>query len=280
MEIKRDAYLQQLIERKDNGMIKVITGIRRCGKSFLLFTIFKRYLLENGVDVDHIIEIALDGIENEELRDPKVCFKYIKDAMKDDGKYYLLLDEVQFMPRFEEVLNSLLRMSNIDVYVTGSNSKFLSSDIVTEFRGRGDEIRIYPLSFAEFYSVYDGDYDDAWDDYMDTFDEAVRQEPDAHPLVHSDRGFQYTSAQFYTRLKKHHMKQSMSRVAHCIDNGPMEGFWGILKREMYYKQRFNDRSSLITAIANYIDYYNNQRLQRKLHVMTPMKYHEQYTKAA
>ena len=147
-------------------MIKVITGIRRCGKSFLLFTIFKRYLLENDVDTDHIIEIALDGIENEELRDPKVCFKYIKDAMKDDDKYYLLLDEVQFMPRFEEVLNSLLRMSNIDVYVTGSNSKFLSSDIVTEFRGRGDEIRIYPLSFAEFFSAYDGDYDDAWDDYM------------------------------------------------------------------------------------------------------------------
>lgn len=166
MEIKRDAYLQQLIERKDNGMIKVITGIRRCGKSFLLFTIFKRYLLENGVDAEHILEIALDGIENEELRDPKRCFQYIKDAIKDHEKYYLLLDEVQFMPRFEEVLNSLLRISNIDVYVTGSNSKFLSSDIVTEFRGRGDEIRIYPLSFAEFYSAYDGDYDDAWDDYM------------------------------------------------------------------------------------------------------------------
>ena len=166
MEIKRDTYLQQLIERKDNGMIKVITGIRRCGKSFLLFTIFKRYLLENGVGSDHIIEIALDGIENEELRDPKMCFKYIKDTMNDDGKYYLLLDEVQFMPRFEEVLNSLLRMNNIDVYVTGSNSKFLSSDIVTEFRGRGDEIRIYHLSFAEFYSACDDDYDDAWDDYM------------------------------------------------------------------------------------------------------------------
>ena len=166
MEIKRDAYLQQLIERKDNGMIKVITGIRRCGKSFLLFNIFKRYLLEQGVNTEHIIEIALDGIENEELRDPKVCYKYIKDAMKDSGNYYLLLDEVQFMPRFEEVLNSLLRMNNIDVYVTGSNSKFLSSDIVTEFRGRGDEIRIYPLSFAEFYSAYEGDYDDAWNDYM------------------------------------------------------------------------------------------------------------------
>ena len=110
MEIKRDAYLQQLIERKDNGMIKVITGIRRCGKSFLLFTIFKRYLLENGIDVDHIIEIALDGIENEELRDPKVCFKYIKDAMKDDGKYYLLLwMKCSLCHNLREVLNSLLR---------------------------------------------------------------------------------------------------------------------------------------------------------------------------
>ena len=123
MEIKRDIYLQQLIERRDNGMIKVITGIRRCGKSFLLFTIFKKYLLNSGVDADHIIEIALDGIENEELRNPKVCFEYIKNAMKDDGKYYLLLDEVQFMPRFEEVLNSLLRMGNIDVYVTGSKHR-------------------------------------------------------------------------------------------------------------------------------------------------------------
>ena len=126
MEIKRDSYLEQLKIRKDNGMIKIITGIRRCGKSFLLFVLFKKYLLESGVDNDHIIEIALDGIENEELRDPKKCYQHIKDAMKDDQKYYLLLDEVQFMPRFEEVLNSLLRISNIDVYVTGSNSKFLS----------------------------------------------------------------------------------------------------------------------------------------------------------
>lgn len=166
VEIKRDAYLEQLKIRKDNGMIKIITGIRRCGKSFLLFVLFKNYLLENGVDNEHIIAIALDGIENEELRDPKKCYQYIKDAMKDDQRYYLILDEVQFMPRFEEVLNSLLRISNIDVYVTGSNSRFLSSDIVTEFRGRGDEIKIYPLSFAEFYSAYDGDYDEAWEEYM------------------------------------------------------------------------------------------------------------------
>ena len=132
----------------------------------MLFVLFKKYLLETGIEQDHIIEIALDGIESEELRDPKKCYDYIKASIKDNKKYYLLLDEVQFMPRFEEVLNSLLRMDNIDVYVTGSNSKFLSSDIVTEFRGRGDEIRIYPLSFAEFYSVYDGEYDDAWNDYM------------------------------------------------------------------------------------------------------------------
>ena len=162
MEIKRDAYLNQLKIRKDNGMVKIITGIRRCGKSFLLFVLFKKYLSESGIDNDHIIEISLDGIENEELRDPKKCYQYIKD----DQKYYLLLDEVQFMPRFEEVLNSLLHIGNIDIYVTGSNSKFLSSDIVTEFRGRGDEIRIYPLSFAEFYAAFGGDYDDAWEEYM------------------------------------------------------------------------------------------------------------------
>lgn len=166
MEIKRDSYLEQLKIKKDNGMIKIITGIRRCGESFLLFVLFKEYLLESGVDNDHIIEIALDGIENEELIDPKKCYQHIKNAMKDDRKYYLLLDEVQLMPRFEEVLNSLLRISNIDVYVIGSNSKFLFSDIVTEFRGRGDEIRIYPLSFAEFYAAFDRDYDDAWEECM------------------------------------------------------------------------------------------------------------------
>lgn len=166
MEIKRDSYLEQLKIRRDNGMIKVITGIRRCGKSYLLFEIFKKHLLEDGVDSAHIIEIALDGIENEDLRNPRVCYEYIKSRMQDAEKYYLFLDEVQFMPRFEELLNSMLRVRNIDVYVTGSNSKFLSTDIVTEFRGRGDEVRIYPLSFAEFFSSYDGDYDDAWEEYM------------------------------------------------------------------------------------------------------------------
>lgn len=166
MEIKRDEYLNRLIERKNNGMVKVITGIRRCGKSYLLFKIFKNHLLQSGVAPDHIIEIALDGIENEALRQPLTCYNYIKDKISDNNSYYILLDEIQFMDRFTEVLNSLLRIENADVYVTGSNSRFLSSDIITEFRGRGDEVRIYPLSFAEFYAAREGDFEDLWDEYM------------------------------------------------------------------------------------------------------------------
>ena len=166
MIIKRDAYLNRLIERQNNGMIKVITGIRRCGKSFLLFRLYKEYLVNSGVNPDHIIEIALDGIESEDLRNPKICYTYIRERITDGEKYYVLLDEVQFLERFEEVLNSLLRIENVDVYVTGSNSKFLSKDIITEFRGRGDEIHIYPLTFSEFYSAFGGEYDDAWDEYL------------------------------------------------------------------------------------------------------------------
>lgn len=147
-------------------MIKVITGIRRCGKSFLLFRLYKEYLINSGVNPNHIIEIALDGIESEDLRKPETCYTYIKERITDNEKYYILLDEVQFLERFEEVLNSLLRIENVDVYVTGSNSKFLSKDIITEFRGRGDEIHIYPLTFSEFYSAFGGDYDDAWDEYL------------------------------------------------------------------------------------------------------------------
>ncbi len=166
MVIKRDLYLNRLIDRQHNGMIKVVTGIRRCGKSFLLFRIFKDYLLESGVKADHIIEIVLDGIDADDLRNPKNCYAFIKEKIKDQDMYYILLDEVQFMDRFEEVLNSLLRIQNVDVYVTGSNSRFLSKDIVTEFRGRGDEVHIFPLSFQEYYSAFRGEYDNAWDEYM------------------------------------------------------------------------------------------------------------------
>ena len=166
MKIKRDYYLEQIRLRENNGMIKVITGVGRCGKSYLLFKLFMNELMNRGIEKDHIIDIALDGIENEELREAHALYNYVKSKISDDGQYYILLDEIQFVERFPEVLNSFLRMDNVDIYVTGSNSRFLSSDILTEFRGRGDEIRVYPLSFAEYVSGYDGTEEDAWNDYM------------------------------------------------------------------------------------------------------------------
>lgn len=166
MEIKRDRYLEALKVRMHNGMIKVITGIRRCGKSYMIFHIFKNYLVESGVKEDHIITIELDQRKNKELRDPDKILDYIDEQIKDSEQYYILLDEVQMLQEFEEVLNSLLHIGNVDIYVTGSNSKFLSKDIITEFRGRGDEIHIYPLSFKEFMEVYDGDRYRGWADYV------------------------------------------------------------------------------------------------------------------
>ena len=166
MKIKRDIYLDRLIRREKNGLIKIVTGVRRCGKSYLLFNLFHNYLLEKGVREDHIIEIALDDRSNKELRDPDNMLKYVKERIVDKDTYYIILDEVQLLAEFEDVLNSFMHIRNADVYVTGSNSKFLSSDLVTEFRGRGDEIRIYPLSFREYCSVYEGSADEAWDDYF------------------------------------------------------------------------------------------------------------------
>lgn len=166
MEIKRDRYLNLLISKKHNGLIKVITGMRRCGKSYLLFTLFKDYLLSEGIEKSHIIEIAFDAYENKQYRDPDVLYPYLKEQLKDDGMYYVLLDEVQLLGEFEAILNSLTRIKNVDVYVTGSNARFLSKDVITEFRGRGDEVHMYPLSFAEFMSVYPGTKQDGWNEYM------------------------------------------------------------------------------------------------------------------
>ena len=166
MEIKRDRYLNLLISKTHNGLIKVITGMRRCGKSYLLFTLFKDYLLSEGIEESHIIEIAFDAYENKQYRDPDVLYPYLKEKIKDDGMYYVLLDEVQLLGEFEAILNSLTRMKNVDVYVTGSNARFLSKDVITEFRGRGDEVHMYPLSFAEFMSVYPGTKQDGWNEYM------------------------------------------------------------------------------------------------------------------
>ena len=166
MEIRRDIYLNKLISKKHNGLIKVVTGMRRCGKSYLLFNFFKEYLVNEGVNEKHIIEIAFDSFENRKYRDPEVLFPYLMEKIADKEMYYVLLDEVQMLDDFESVLNSLVRKKNVDVYVTGSNAKFLSKDIITEFRGRGDEVHMYPLTYSEFMSVYDGDKQEGWRDYV------------------------------------------------------------------------------------------------------------------
>ena len=166
MNIARDKYLRDLINRMNNGMIKVVTGIRRSGKSYLLFKLFYEYLLSQGVLESHIIKIELDQRKNRIYRDPDVILDYIETLIEDDKQYYILLDEVQMLNDFEEVLNSLLHISNVDIYVTGSNSKFLSKDVITEFRGRGDEIHVFPLTFKEFMQVYDGDMYRGFADYI------------------------------------------------------------------------------------------------------------------
>ncbi|MDO4181099.1 MAG: ATP-binding protein [Bacteroidales bacterium] len=165
MIIKRDYYLQQLISGKSNNLIKIVTGIRRSGKSFLLFNLFHNHLIDSGVDESHIIEIALDDRINKNLRNPDVILQHIHDRMTDNGLYYIILDEVQMIEEFTDVLNSLLHIRNADVYVTGSNSRFLSKDVATEFRGRGDEIHLSPLSFAELYGSIGGDKSELWKNY-------------------------------------------------------------------------------------------------------------------
>lgn len=166
MEIKRDKYLEDLKDRMHNGMIKVVTGIRRCGKSYLIFKIFKEYLINEGVKEEHIIEMEFDKKENAKYRNPDALLDYVKESIKDPEDYYVLLDEVQMLGDFEEVLNSLLHIKNLDIYVTGSNSKFLSSGVLTEFRGRGDEVHVYPLTLQEVMQNYEGDIYHGWAEYV------------------------------------------------------------------------------------------------------------------
>lgn len=166
MIIERQKYMQQLVQSKHNGLVKIITGIRRCGKSFLLFNLFKSQLEKEGIDKEHIIEMAFDDFANREYRDPEKFYQYVKAQIKDGRMYYVLLDEVQMMDQFEDVLNGLLHIPNVDVYVTGSNAKFLSKDIITEFRGRGYQIHVSPLSFSEFMTTYNGSKEDGWIEYL------------------------------------------------------------------------------------------------------------------
>ena len=166
MVIERNKYLQELVSCRHNGLVKIITGMRRCGKSFLLFRLFRRFLEDNGVANDHIVEMAFDDYAFKEFRNPDKFYAYVKSRIIDDQPYYILLDEVQMLDEFEDVLNGLLHIPNADVYVTGSNANFLSKDIITEFRGRGYQIHVSPLSFAEIMSVYEGDREDGWNEYL------------------------------------------------------------------------------------------------------------------
>ena len=166
MVIERNKDLQELVSCRHNGLVKIITGMRRCGKSFLLFRLFRRFLEDNGVANDHIVKMAFDDYAFKEFRNPDKFYAYVKGRIIDDQPYYILLDEVQMLDEFEDVLNGLLHIPNADVYVTGSNAKFLSKDIITEFRGRGYQIHVSPLSFAEFMSVYEGDREDGWNEYL------------------------------------------------------------------------------------------------------------------
>lgn len=166
MIIARNKYLKMLLDNRHNGLVKIVTGIRRSGKSFLLFNLFKRRLLEEGIDLQHIIEMQFDDFANKKYREPTVFYSFVKEQIKDGRMYYLILDEVQMLGDFEDVLNGLMHIENIDIYVTGSNARFLSKDIITEFRGRGFQIHVSPLTFSEFMSFYNGTKEDALEEYM------------------------------------------------------------------------------------------------------------------
>ena len=191
MEIKRDLYLNRIIESRHNGLIKIITGVRRAGKSYLLFKIFSDWLIESGIDSNHIIKIDLEDRRNKNLRNPDNLLEYIDSKISDEKMHYILIDEVQLVDEFEDVLNSYLKISNVDIYVTGSNARFLSKDVITTFRGRGEEIKIYPLSFREFISVSDKNLELALDEYM-TFG-GMPQVVEYHSI---ERKIEYLKAQF------------------------------------------------------------------------------------
>ncbi len=202
MEIKRDLYLNRLIRSMHNGMIKVVTGIRRCGKSYLLFNLFSDYLKAQGVDDEHIIKIDLEDRRNKKLRNPDALLEHIDARIAKEGMHYVMLDEVQWVDEFEDVLNSYLKVPNVDVYVTGSNSKFLSSDVITEFRGRGDEIKVAPLSFSEFFSVFEGSREEAMEEYM-TFG--------GLPMIATMRGNEEKMTYLQTLFKKTYITDILER---------------------------------------------------------------------
>lgn len=282
MEFKREKYLKQLIDGMESPLIKVVTGIRRCGKSYLLFNLFYRHLKENGIPEDHIVRIALDDMENAELRDKTALYRYIKGRIADEEQYYILLDEIQYVAGFEDVLNSMLHIANADTYVTGSNSRFLSSDIITEFRGRSDEIRVYPLTFKEYFEGLGGDKRDRLDEYM-----RFGGLPIVALMTDDEKKIRYLKEVgekiYLSDLKQRHKIKNPTEFDELLDI--LASGIGSLTNAQKLSNTFKTvNHTVISAntIKNYIDYYTDafiiHRARRydvkgKKYISTPAKYY-------
>lgn len=282
MEIKRDLYLTKLINRMNNGLIKVVTGIRRCGKSYLLFELFYNYLKEQGVEDNHIIKLALDDRKNKKYRDPDVLCDFVHEQIVDEKQYYILLDEVQFVSEFEDVLNSFLHIKNADTYVTGSNAKFLSKDIITEFRGRGDEIHISPLSFKEFYSAYIGSKEDAWKQYClyGGLPKVLEYKTDEDKVAYLKNIFEET---YLTDIKDRHKIRNDAELNELLDI--LSSAVGSLTNPKKLSDTFKSEKQVSLhpdTINNYLEYFVDSYLisqskrydiKGKRYINTPSKYY-------
>lgn len=282
MEIKRDDYIEKLKNRLHNGMIKVITGIRRSGKSYLIFELFKQYILDNHADNEHIIMLEFDRLENKEYRKPEIALNYIKSCIKDNKMYYVLLDKIQMLEDFVEVLNSLLHVKNVDVYVTGSNSKFLSNDILTEFRGRGDEIHVYPLRFKDIIGIQDKDRYQAWADYLTYGGLPLVQfmQTEEQKINYLTRLFEETYIKDITERNKVEKVQELNDIINVLASsiGSLTNPTKILDT---FKSSIKSDISLNT-IRNYIDYLKNAfiisevnryDIKGRKYIGSPLKYY-------
>lgn len=282
MIIERKKYMQQLVQSKHNGLVKIITGIRRCGKSFLLFNLFKSQLEKEGIDKEHIIEMAFDDFANREYRDPEKFYQYVKAQIKDGRMYYVLLDEVQMMDQFEDVLNGLLHIPNVDVYVTASNAKFLSKDIITEFRGRGYQIHVSPLSFSEFMTTYNGSKEDGWIEYLQYggLPPVVLQPNDEEKIKFLKDLWQETY--LIDILNRNHIKNNAElEELLCMLASGIGGLINPLKLSNTFKTNKNVSISPAT-LKSYISYCsdaflieeaNRYDVKGRKYIGTPMKYY-------
>ncbi len=281
-EIKREQYLNELISARENRLIKVITGIRRCGKSYLLDPIFKNYLISSGIHEDHIIKLDLDLIENNKYRDPMELFNYVMNKITDKDMYYILLDEIQLVKDFEAVLNSFLKKDNLDVYVTGSNSKFLSSDIITEFRGRSTEIRIYPLSFKEFVEIKEISEDEAWKEYVlyGGLPPVVLQNNEKQKREYLLNLFETTYLKDIIERNEIKRKDVLDAIVNILASsiGSLTNPLNIYKTYL----STGDKDISVNTITSYIEHLENAFLIKKVerydvkgrkHISTPFKYY-------